>query len=164
MSAPEVRRFDATIASVPEALAWVRARVPSWADPLAVDLGVAEALTNAITHGVHGLSGRPVVDRDHDFPGYVHELNRELPLDLRDDALSVSVGVEDELVRVTLRWRGLPCPPDERRPSEPPRPDDPLRASGRGMMIIHGLFDEVQWLDDGQGLRLTLRRPATGAA
>ena len=158
------RRFDATLESLPRALAWVQENAPRWADSLALDLGVSEALTNAIAHGVHGLDRLPGVDREQDLGAYLARLHRELDPELSADALSLAMDVHERELRLTVRWRGLACPEPLREPPAAPVDEDaeaPLRSSGRGMMIIHGLFDQVRWLEDGLGLQMVLTRPGS---
>lgn len=99
-------------------------------DVMAVELALSEAVANAIRHGCHG------------------DANQQLQC-------SVSLGESGEIV-ITVRDPGAGFDPDKL-----PNPLDPanlLKTSGRGIFLINGLMDEVQFADGGRELQMKKKK------
>ena len=96
-----------------------------------VELGLHEALVNAVRHG-----------NDED-PSKTLRVRRILTPHW------LVWQVQDE-------GRGLPS--NARKPS---LPDEPHARSGRGLFLIHQCFDDVRWRRRGNRLQLACRRPVS---
>jgi anti-sigma regulatory factor (Ser/Thr protein kinase) len=84
-----------------------------------------------------------------------------------DRSVDLVVRKEPGALGIHLRWLGTPCPPDAREPSPGSTPTvshDDLLTSGMGSRIIHSLFDEVTWDEDGFGVWLKFLRPTSHCA
>ena len=95
-------------------------------DVMAVELALQEAVANAIRHGCRG------------------DANKQLQC-------SVSFGEAGEIV-ITVRDPGAGL-----RSGKVPNPLDPanlLKTSGRGIFLINGLMDDVQFADGGRELQM----------
>ena len=100
------------------------------ADVMAVELALQEAVANAIRHGCHG------------------DASKELQC-------SVSCNDEGE-VMITVRDPGTGFDPDS--VANPLHPDNLMKSSGRGIFLINGLMDEVQFADGGRELQMRKRK------
>jgi anti-sigma regulatory factor (Ser/Thr protein kinase) len=99
-------------------------------DVMAVELALQEAVANAIRHGCSG------------------DANKQLQC-------SVSFGDAGEIV-ITVRDPGTGFDP-----TKIPNPLDPanlLKTSGRGIFLISGLMDEVQFADGGRELQMKKKK------
>jgi serine/threonine-protein kinase RsbW len=99
-------------------------------DVIAVELALQEAVANAIRHGCRG------------------DVNQQLQC-------SVSFGEAGEVV-ITVRDPGTGFDP-----AKVPSPLDPanlLKTSGRGIFLISGLMDEVQFADGGRELQMRKKK------
>jgi anti-sigma regulatory factor (Ser/Thr protein kinase) len=99
-------------------------------DVMAVELALQEAVANAIRHGCRG------------------DANQRLQC-------SVSLGEAGEVV-ITVRDPGAGFDP-----AQLPNPLDPanlLKTSGRGIFLINGLMDEVQFADGGRELQMRKKK------
>ncbi len=99
-------------------------------DVMAVELALQEAVANAIRHGCRG------------------DANQQLQC-------SVSFGEAGEVV-ITVRDPGSGFDP-----TKVPHPLDPanlLKTSGRGIFLINGLMDEVQFADGGRELQMRKKK------
>jgi anti-sigma regulatory factor (Ser/Thr protein kinase) len=99
-------------------------------DVMAVELALQEAVANAIRHGCHG------------------DASKELQC-------SVSCNDEGEVV-ITVRDPGTGFDPDS--VANPLHPDNLMKSSGRGIFLINGLMDEVQFADGGRELQMRKRK------
>ncbi len=140
------RTFLASLDEVESAVEWVGSVVPRWVDSRRLDLGLTEAITNAVVHG----SDHEAADAD------VEELDAyfgSVSSDHSDRMIELEVDVADDRLGVELRWNQNPCPPEHRSPREGGV------LAGRGMGIIHSAFDRVDWDDDGFCMRMTCVNP-----
>jgi anti-sigma regulatory factor (Ser/Thr protein kinase) len=99
-------------------------------DVMAVELALQEAVANGIRHGCRG------------------DANQQLQC-------SVSFGEAGEVV-ITVRDPGSGFDP-----TKVPHPLDPanlLKTSGRGIFLINGLMDEVQFADGGRELQMRKKK------
>jgi serine/threonine-protein kinase RsbW len=97
---------------------------------MSVELALQEAVANAIRHGCCG------------------DANKQLQC-------SVSFGEAGEIV-ITVRDPGAGFDP-----ATLPNPLDPanlLKTSGRGIFLINGLMDEVQFADGGRELQMKKKK------
>jgi anti-sigma regulatory factor (Ser/Thr protein kinase) len=102
-----------------------------------LELCVVEALTNSIVHAYGGASG--------------HEVR--LQVSLFEDRIELRV--------IDL---GTPMPPGLLEREEPEVPEDPLELpeSGRGLFILRGFCDTVDYVSDARGNVLTLVKRLRG--
>ncbi len=99
-------------------------------DVIAVELALQEAVANAIRHGCNG------------------DKSKQLQCSVTCD--------EGGEVMITVRDPG-----DGFDPSSIPNPLEPqnmLKSSGRGIFLINGLMDEVQYADGGRELQMKKRK------
>jgi anti-sigma regulatory factor (Ser/Thr protein kinase) len=147
------RELSARPDQIAEAVAWVASEAPSWVDPLLLDTGLTEALTNAIVHGVLGVSSS---SRAEDVTEYLDEVESRLQtVDATTARVTLTLDREERRFLVTLCWQGAACPLENRTPRSAP---EPLVGSGLGTTLIHASFDEVCWSDDGRSVKLQLIR------
>ena len=99
-------------------------------DVMAVELALQEAVANAIRHGCHG------------------DASKELQC-------SVSCNDEGEVV-ITVRDPGTGF--DPKTVANPLHPDNLMKSSGRGIFLINGLMDDVQFADGGRELQMRKRK------
>ena len=99
-------------------------------DVMAVELALQEAVANAIRHGCRG------------------DATQQLQC-------SVSVGETGEIV-ITVRDPGTGFDPS--KVANPLDPGNLLKSSGRGIFLINGLMDEVQFADGGRELQMKKRK------
>jgi len=152
-SVHEVMRLAARPAAIPRAVRWVVDQSPDWADRVAVDHGLTEALTNAVLHGALGLSSEvrhtdaydEYLTLAHELPDRPGFMDRHVELKMVQNADSFGIRIS---------WQGAACPVEDRLPPAPTS----IRSSGMGSSIIHSLFDRVDWDSDGLGLELWLHR------
>ncbi|MEO0324097.1 MAG: ATP-binding protein [Myxococcota bacterium] len=144
----EERVLRGTVEEIRPTIAWVLDRLPAHDDATMLDLGLTEALTNAVAHGVNGLDGD---ERDDDYRAWMARL-AEAPG--RDGGLRVTVTVEAGILEVYLRWAGTPYT------QTGPSPLAPEAVRGRGATLIASVFDEVEVDGDGFGLRLRSALPS----
>ena len=100
------------------------------ADVMAVELALQEAVANAIRHGCGG------------------DASKELQCSVTcDDAGEVVITVRDP-------GAGF----DPAKVANPLDPDNLLKSSGRGIFLINGLMDDVQFADGGRELQMRKRK------
>lgn len=101
-------------------------------DVMAVELALQEAVANAIRHGCRG------------------DQTKQLQC-------SVSCDESGEVV-ITVRDPGSGFNPDA--VPDPIAPENLLKAGGRGIYLINGLMDEVQFADGGREVQMKKRAPS----
>ena len=138
------RTFDACTPTIPIVVRWIMEQLPDSVDRSMVDVGVTEAVTNAVVHGALDISSDCRID---DAERYLENMGKAVA-----GGLNVSVRETRNASRVRLEWIGEPCPEQYRR--APDDDVDPLKVSGRGMLIIYDVFDEVHWGDEGMSMEL----------
>ena len=100
-------------------------------DIMAVELALQEAVANAIRHGCGG------------------DVTKQLQCSINcDDSGEVVITVRDP--GTGFDPGSVPNPLD---------PDNMLKPSGRGIFLINGLMDEVQFADGGRELQMRKRKP-----
>ena len=99
-------------------------------DVMAVELALQEAVANAIRHGCHG------------------DASKELQC-------SVTCDNDGEVV-ITVRDPGTGFDPASI--ANPLHPENLMKSSGRGIFLINGLMDEVQFADGGRELQMRKRK------
>lgn len=123
---------DVRLIDVAHAAAERVAAVAGLDDDPALNLGIAvrEAVINAMTHG----NGRDVA---------------------RDVVLVFSVGPREIEIRVTDQGQGF----DPTMLPDPTDPENLLRTSGRGLLLIRAFCDAVDFLrHDGRGMEVVLHK------
>jgi anti-sigma regulatory factor (Ser/Thr protein kinase) len=132
-------QFTMTIPADPRAIATVTDGVTQvltekgWSEPdiMAVELALQEAVANAIRHGCGGDASKQL-------------------------QCTVNCDEEGEVV-ITVRDPGTGFDPQA-----VPNPLDPaniFKPSGRGIFLINGLMDDVQYADGGRELQMRKRKP-----
>ena len=132
-------QFTMTIPADPRAIPKVTDGVTQvltekgWAehDIMAVELALQEAVTNAIRHGCGG------------------DTSKQLQCCVNCD--------ESGEVVITVRDPGTGF--DPQAVPNPLDPDNMFKPSGRGIFLINGLMDEVQYADGGRELQMRKRKP-----
>ena len=97
---------------------------------MAVELALQEAVANGIRHGCRGDSGKRV-------------------------QCTVNIAADGEII-ITVRDPGDGFEPA--RVANPLAPENILKPSGRGIFLINGLMDDVQFADGGRQLQMKKRR------
>ncbi|HJR57828.1 MAG TPA: ATP-binding protein [Vicinamibacterales bacterium] len=97
---------------------------------MAIELALQEAVANAIRHGCHG------------------DATKELQC-------TVNITAEGEVI-ITVRDPGPGF--DPATVPDPLAPDNVLKPSGRGIFLINGLMDDVQFADGGRALQMKKRK------
>lgn len=143
---------------VSRAVSWASRELPSWVDPIRLDVGLTEALTNAIVHGALEVSSSL---RNHGVETYLGEVERRsLAPDASARSLTLLIEQDGRQVDISLSWLGAPCPASLRGKSGPV---DPMAGSGLGITLIYASFDEVIWGADGFSLLLRMYEDASVA-
>lgn len=106
-------------------------------DTLDVGLAVREGAINAMKHG--------------------HEWKASLPVDVR---------FETNATTFTIRIRDCGEGFDPETTPDPTSPENILRTSGRGLLLIRSLVDEIDFVrhDDGMELRLSRKVPSASSS
>ena len=147
------RAVTPELQQIPETVSWVLSESPAWVDQSLLDTGLTEALTNAIVHGVLGVTSS---GRGEDMTEYLDRVERSsLAAGALGPPVTVSLASNDERFLVALSWQGVPCPEENQIPPSRPRP---LAGSGLGATLIHSCFDDVSWGADGRSVDLCLVR------
>ncbi len=151
--------------AVPGVVAWMQDLATEHdiaKDADAVRLGVAleEALLNAIIHG-----NLEVGSQHREGDGLLYEEFIELhmtrePFRSRVVTLSVEIDEEAASFQVTDEGPGF----DINEIPDPTDPENLLRPSGRGLLLIHAFMDDVKFNDKGNSITLTRRRPIAASA
>jgi CheY-like chemotaxis protein len=153
-------RLPSDRGAVPGVVAWVQDLAVEHGiaeDSDAVRLGVAleEALLNAIIHG-----NLEVGSQHREGDGLLYEEFIELhmtqePFRSRCVTLAVEIDEKGVSLQVTDEGPGF----DIREIPDPTDPENLLRPSGRGLLLIHAFMDEVKFNDKGNSITLMRRRP-----
>lgn len=143
---------------VARAVAWASKEVPAWVDPIALDVGLTEALTNAIVHGVLEVSSEL---RGAGVEVYLGEVERRSKTVDESQNVSLTLSQSIDQVEIHVSWQGASCPGSLRNPPDFP---DPLRGSGLGTTLIYASFDEVTWGVDGCSMFLKFCSSRKGIA
>jgi serine/threonine-protein kinase RsbW len=99
---------------------------------VAIELALQEAVANAIRHGCRG------------------DATQQLQC-------TVNVTADGEVI-ITVRDPGQGFDPSS--VANPLAPENMLKPSGRGIFLINGLMDDVQFTDGGRELQMKKRKPA----
>lgn len=141
-------RFEAKPSDIVKMVKWIQEQLPLWARLEMTELGLIEAVTNAV---IHGALGRSSVERSENMSQYSRSSTNS------SRTLAVSVSESETEVRTRLSWVGASCPQHCR---QAPEDLDPLAESGRGLHIIHSVFDDVRWNYSGLEVDLVTRKAA----
>jgi len=103
-----------------------------WAEEqiMAIELALQEAVANAIRHGCNGDATKAL-------------------------QCTVNISAEGEVI-ITVRDPGQGFDPAD--VPDPLAPDNVLKPSGRGIFLINGLMDDVQFADGGRELQMKKRK------
>lgn len=144
--------FAPRLEEIARVVNWATSLAPAWVDPVCLDVGLTEAITNAVVHGALEVSSSLRKEGVEAYLGEVERRSKAPQASERVVSLEIQALGQDLILE--LRWRGAPCPNDLRG-----RKDhiDPLAGAGLGTTLIYACFDEVHWGGDGYSLRLTLR-------
>jgi serine/threonine-protein kinase RsbW len=97
---------------------------------MAVELALQEAVANGIRHGCRGDASKRV-------------------------QCTVNIAADGEII-ITVRDPGEGFEPG--RVANPLAPENILKPSGRGIFLINGLMDDVQFADGGRQVQMKKRR------
>lgn len=152
MKSREERTMAAAVTEIGPVVDWTCDRLAQWVDVEAARIGLTEAITNALVHGVYAISGAIRDDLDR-YLAAIEECSARGDL----TPLTVSITRREDCCEVSIRWRGTPCPSDRR--VQPSAQLDPWSTSGLGMHVIYESCHEVAWSPDGLTMQLIYRRP-----
>jgi len=142
-----LRTYDACIATVRLVVQWIMSQIMGAHDETLVELGVTESVTNAVVHGALGVGSD---ERVGEGEVYLSSAGK-----VAQDGLTVELRQNQKEMSLNLSWVGTPCPPEYQK--APQASEDLFAESGRGTRIIHSVFDDVIWSDDGLSVDLTYR-------
>jgi len=123
-----------------------------------VSTALGEALNNAIDHGNLELDSA-IREDSIEMYGRLRQ-ERSLQHPYRDRRVHVTERVSPETVTYIIRDEGRGF--DVSSVPDPRNPDNLLKASGRGLMLIRTFMDDVSFNDRGNEITMMKRR-ATGA-
>lgn len=123
------------------------------ANLLRVSTALAEALANAIDHGNLQLDSALRETDDYDYGKLREQRARQSPY--RDRRVFVAARVTPTEAKYVVRDEGDGFDPTEL--PDPRNPENLLRASGRGLMLIHTFMDEVRFNDIGNEITMIKR-------
>jgi hypothetical protein len=144
--------FAPRLDEIGRVVSWATALSPSWVDAVSLDVGLTEAVTNAVVHGALEVSSSLRKEGVEVYLGEVERRSKAPLASERGVTLGLQVLARDLILE--LQWRGAPCPSDLRGRTTT---FDPLAGAGMGSTLIYACFDEVYWGEDGYSLRLCLR-------
>jgi len=157
------RRIDLNIESDPAQIAGVRRAVEQFAAESGlpakaqaeVGLCVNEALANIIRHAYGEMPDKPIAIAAEWLDDGESLQSGPIPTDSRRREAKVQ---HSPALRVTIRDWGSGENPE----SEPPKPRDPLKPGGIGLLCLRQLMDEITYTPQRDGMLLTMvkRRPA----
>jgi CheY-like chemotaxis protein/anti-sigma regulatory factor (Ser/Thr protein kinase) len=124
------------------------------ASRLRIGLALEEALTNALYHGNLEVSSSLKERSDNCFYNEVALRQTKLPYSSR--RISVTAKMTSEETRFVIS----DCGPgfDVTQLPDPTDPENLVRPSGRGVMLMHAFMDEVVYNDRGNQVTLVKRR------
>lgn len=144
--------FAPRLDEISRVVSWATSLSPSWVDHVSLDVGLTEAITNAVVHGALEVSSSLRKEGVEVYLGEVERRSKAPTAAERGVSLVIQSVTPDFVLE--LKWRGAPCPNDLRGRTIH---FDPLAGAGLGTTLIYACFDEVCWGSDGYSLRLTLR-------
>ncbi len=124
-----------------------------------VRMALTEALRNAIDHGNLELDSRLREGSDEDYRKLGAERADTAPYDRR--RVFVETGVTPERAVYIIRDEGPGFDPSTL--PDPRDPENLVRASGRGVMLMRMFMDEVRFNNTGNEVTLELRRETEAA-
>ncbi len=125
---------------------------------LKASLALHEALTNAVVHGNLGVSSRLKEQGDDAFARALAERGGDPAFNSR--AVAVGVDFDGDRCQWALTDQGAGFDVRSVMRDGDPSEEDLLRPSGRGVVLMRALLDEVRYEAGGRRVLLTLRRPA----
>lgn len=128
-------------------------RICSDADLMRLSTAVDEALLNALYHGNLEVDSALKEQNDKAFHKLADERRRESPW--RDRRITVTVQFDDG-VRIVIRDDGSGFDPDSL--PDPTDPENLIKASGRGLLLMRAFMDEVTYNDAGNEVTLVKNR------
>ena len=128
-------------------------RICSDADLMRLSTAVDEALLNALYHGNLEVDSALKEQNDKAFQKLADERRRESPW--RDRRITVTVQFDDG-VRIVIRDDGSGFDPDSL--PDPTDPENLIKASGRGLLLMRAFMDEVTYNDAGNEVTLVKNR------
>jgi len=127
---------------------------------LLVSTALSEALANAIDHGNLELDSKLRESGDDSYRRLGHERASQPPY--RDRRVYVSARLTPLEARYVIRDEGRGFNPNTL--PDPTDPENLLRASGRGVMLIRTFMDEVTFNATGTEITMVKRRPNSTCA
>lgn len=121
-----------------------------------IGTALTEALANAIDHGNLELDSELREQDDHTYRDLADERKAQSPY--KDRRVFVSVRFQSDEAEFVIRDEGPGF--DHTDLPDPLDPENMLRASGRGLLLIQAFMDEVRFNDAGNEITLIKRRTA----
>ena len=135
------RTFPARTSEIREAVDWVTKAFGDLGNDVVVNMGITEAITNAVVHGTLGAASK---DWHQDTENYLTRCND----DISDEKIEIWAGMNEAGHQLRIRWNVHAFRPEKRHHKDPD-------ALLRGIDIIEEIFDTVVWSDDGFQIDLT---------
>lgn len=126
------------------------------AEKVRIGTALTEALTNAFDHGNLELDSDLREQDDNSYRELAEERKKISPY--KDRRVRVSARFETNGARFTFRDEGSGF--DYNNLPDPLDPENMLRASGRGLLLIETFMDEVQFNETGNEITLIKHRTA----
>lgn len=136
-------RLSASYTAIPDHVHTIEDALPTWAKTPMTGIGLAEALGNAIVHGILQLTPR---SEETNLMAWLDELLARDAGEVGAHDLLVIVHVEDDRATVVINdgGPGFDWHAAERRPH-------------RGLGIMSASFDSVAWNEEGNVVALSVQ-------
>lgn len=119
-----------------------------------IGVAIEEAVINAMVHGNLEVSSEL---REESYELYEDQVAARLEIPrYRDRRVIIQVHVTRETCRITIRDEGPGFDPDAL--PDPTDPENVMRVSGRGILLMRAFLDEVIYEQDGRQVQLVIRR------
>jgi CheY-like chemotaxis protein/anti-sigma regulatory factor (Ser/Thr protein kinase) len=128
-------------------------RVCSAADVMRLSTAIDEALLNSLYHGNLDVDSSLKEQDDRAFHELAAQRRREAPW--CDRCITVTVKFEDG-VRIVIRDEGSGFDPDSL--PDPTDPENLIKASGRGLLLMRAFMDEVSHNETGNEVTLVKKQ------
>ncbi|MFY9256666.1 MAG: response regulator [Fuerstiella sp.] len=147
------RKFLPTVVSELQSLATAIGLTNS-SDNTQLGVALEESLVNAVVHGNLEVSSDLRQRNDDSYAELIEERRNMEPY--KDRVVTVTVSLTPEEGQFTIRDDGPGF--DVNNLPDPTDPENLLKPSGRGIMLINAFMDEVSFNAKGNEIRLTKRR------
>ncbi len=150
--------LDNNVAQIRHLIETFDGHLPSWAmdERLRISMALEEALTNAICHGNLEVDSRLKDQEDIcAFENLVNERQDCAPFCERRVRVQAEFSSEQIIFKINDEGPGF----DVTALPDPTAPENIMKPSGRGLLLIRTFMDEVTHNDTGNRITLVKRRP-----